>query len=137
MDENCVFCKIVKGDIPSVKLFENDSVLAFLDIMPAAKGHSLVIPKRHHPQIIDVPHEDLKEAMLAVQKIGAAQMSALGADGFNVLQSNGEAAGQVIGHVHFHVIPRKKGDKLNFSWVQNKEEKEELERYCRLIKEQI
>ncbi|MBI4053477.1 MAG: HIT family protein [Candidatus Diapherotrites archaeon] len=137
MDEDCVFCRIVKGEIPSVKLFENGSILAFLDIMPAAKGHCLVIPKKHHSRIIGVPHDDLKEIMLCVQKIGAAQMSALGADGFNVLQSNGEAAGQVIPHVHFHVIPRRKDDKLDFSWVQNREEKEELERYCRLLKEQI
>lgn len=114
--DDCVFCKIIKGELPSTKLYEDEHVVAFLDIMPAAKCHSLVAPKKHHGSLLDVPHDDLLSAMKAVQKIGAAVVKATGADGFNVIESDGRAAGQVIRHVHFHIIPRKEGDGLSFSW---------------------
>jgi histidine triad (HIT) family protein len=131
----CIFCKIVKGEIPSTKLFENESVLSFLDIMPAAKGHALVIPKKHYATLLDVPPEELKEVMEAVQKVAAAVMNSVeSAEGFNVIQSNKEVAGQVIPHVHFHIIPRGKEDNLNFSWELGKAEQEELAKYAEMVK---
>ncbi len=137
MDE-CIFCKIAKGEIPSTKLYEDEKILAFLDINPAAKGHSLIIPKKHYHTLLDLPHEELKELMEIVQKVAGAVMSVVeGVQGFNVIQSNQEAAGQVIPHLHFHVIPRKQGDSLNFAWEQGKAEKEELEKYAELMRKRL
>ena len=138
MAEQCIFCKIVKGDIPCTKLYEDRQVLSFLDIMPAAKGHALVIPKNHYATLLDMPHEELKLVAEVMQKVAAATMVALpGVEGFNVLQSNNEAAGQVVPHVHFHIIPRQKEDRLNFEWEQEKAEMEELKKYAELVKEKM
>ena len=138
MEDDCIFCKIIKGDIPSTKLFENDHVVAFLDIMPASKGHALVVPKKHYRTLLDMPHEELKEVTEAVQKIAAATMVAVpGVGGFNVLQSNNKVAGQVIPHVHFHVIPRHNNDKLDFGWEQGESEMEELKKYAEFVKDKL
>ncbi len=135
MAEGCVFCKIVKGEIPATKLYEDKAALSFLDINPAAEGHAIVVSKQHYYTLLDVPHEELREIMEAVQKVAAAIMSTVpGVEGFNVLQSNQEAAGQVIPHLHFHIIPRRKADKLDFSWEQGKAERKELEKYAALVK---
>ncbi len=135
MAEQCIFCKIVRGEIPNTTLYEDESVLSFLDIAPAAKGHAIVIPKKHYQTLLDLPHEELKGVMEAVQKIAAATMVALpGVQGFNVVQSNNEAAGQVIPHVHFHIIPRQKEDRLNIAWEPGKSEAEELKKYAELVK---
>jgi len=136
--DECIFCKIVSGKIPATKLYEDDLVLSFLDIMPAAKGHALVVPKRHYATLLDMPHDELRQVAEAVQKIAAATMVALpGVEGFNVLQSNNEAAGQVIPHVHFHIIPRHREDKINFAWEHGKAEAEELKRYAALVRQKI
>lgn len=137
MEEECIFCKIAMGEIPSTKLYEDERVLSFLDINPAAKGHALVIPKKHYHTLLDMPHEELKEVMEVVQKVAAAIMSTLQAEGFNIIQSNKEVAGQVIPHVHFHIIPRSKGDNLNFQWEHGKAEQEELKKYAEMIKEKL
>jgi len=138
LKEDCLFCKIISGNIPSTKLYEDDNVLSFLDIMPAAKGHALVIPKKHYRLLIDMPHEELKSVTEIVQKVASATMVALpGVEGFNVLQSNDEVAGQVVPHVHFHIIPRHRDDKLNFAWDPGKSEAEELEKYAKLVKEKL
>ena len=131
--EDCIFCKIVSGEIPATKLYENEKVLSFLDIYPAAKGHALVIPKKHCKTLIDVPHEDLKEVALVVQKIGAAIMKALDCEGFNVIQSNHESAGQVIPHVHFHIVPRNPSDGLEMKWGKKEQDRKELEEYAKKI----
>ncbi|KAL1989909.1 hypothetical protein VTN49DRAFT_7106 [Thermomyces lanuginosus] len=98
----CIFCKIIKGDIPSFKLFENDKVLAFLDIQPLSRGHALVIPKYHGSKLTEIPDEDLSAILPVAKKIAAAT----GASDYNILQNNGAAAHQVVEHVHFHVIPK-------------------------------
>ena len=108
----CVFCRIVSGEIPSLKVYEDQDVIAVLDINPANYGHTLVIPKQHHETIFDTP-EDLLAKLIAVVKEMAARIKAnLQADGVNVIQNNGEAAGQIVKHIHFHVIPRFQGDKV-------------------------
>ncbi|KAL6245768.1 Adenosine 5'-monophosphoramidase [Rhinocladiella similis] len=98
----CIFCKIVKGDIPSFKLFESDKVLAFLDIQPLSKGHALVIPKHHGEKLTDIPDDSLTELLPVVKKLAIAS----GAENYNVLQNNGRLAHQEVDHVHFHMIPK-------------------------------
>ena len=136
MDE-CVFCKIISGKASTEKLYEDGKTLAFLDIFPASKGHSLVIPKKHYRTLSDMNEEDLAATIKTVQKIGKAVAKAMNADGFNVVQSNERAAGQVIFHVHFHVIPRKEGDKLSFSWPHLREKDIELPKWREIIKREL
>lgn len=116
MAEDCIFCKIVAGELPSFKIYEDSEALAFLDIGPLAKGHTLVIPKAHHDPITDTPPNVLKKLICVVRSVAEAQMKALNADGINVTQANGEAAGQIIGHIHFHVIPRFEEDGKPSNW---------------------
>ena len=108
--EDCIFCKIVRGEIPSAKVLENDKVLAFLDINPVSKGHTLVIPKAHYGAYSEMPLDILAALGAALQKIGTAVKSQLNFAGFNILLNNDRAAGQLIDHAHFHLIPRNEGD---------------------------
>lgn len=108
--KDCIFCKIVRGEIPSSKVFENANILAFLDINPVSKGHTLVIPKAHYASFSEIPADLLTEMGLVLQRVGQAAKSHLGSDGFNVLLNNGRAAGQLIDHAHFHLVPRSAGD---------------------------
>ena len=109
---DCIFCKIVKGEIPCAKLYEDEQTLAFLDIAPVAPGHALVIPKVHCSDLFALP-DAFGPAWLAAQKrVGRAVMAALGATGLNVQQNNGQSAGQVVFHAHIHLIPRREGDGL-------------------------
>ncbi|MCZ7592229.1 MAG: HIT family protein [Kiritimatiellae bacterium] len=125
---NCIFCKIVRGELPCEKLYEDDSVLAFMDIGPIVKGHALVIPKAHHDPLTDVPTELLGKIMTVVQRIARAQRDGLGADGVNIHQANGKAAGQEVWHTHFHVIPRFANDGHSWNWrAQKYEQREEMQ----------
>ena len=108
--ESCIFCKIVKGEIPCAKIYENESVLCFLDIKPVNIGHALVIPKTHYMDIYETPEEILSEMMKTAKKISIALKQVLGADGVNVCMNNESAAGQIIFHSHIHVMPRIAGD---------------------------
>jgi len=115
MSATCVFCRIVEGTIPSTRVYEDSDVLAFMDINPVTKGHTLVIPKAHHDPVTEMPLPLLQHVISVVQRIAQAHFTGLKADGINITQANGEIAGQVIPHVHFHVVPRYKGDK--HSWI--------------------
>jgi len=117
---DCLFCRIVAGEVPSTKVYEDADILAFLDIGPVVKGHTLVIPKAHHDPITGTPRDVLHLLIDAVQRIAAAQLGGLKADGVNVSQANGRAAGQVIPHVHFHVIPRFAADGHHWNWSAKK-----------------
>jgi len=114
---DCIFCKLVAGEIPSIKIFENDHVLAFMDIAPLVKGHALVIPKAHHNPLSETPDEVLAQVIAVVRLIAQAQQEGLGADGVNIHQANGAVAGQVVPHLHFHVIPRFKQDGHHWNWT--------------------
>lgn len=117
MPENCIFCKIAAGETPSAKIYEDGQVLAFLDLNPVVRGHTLVVPKTHAATLLDLP-PGFGDAMLAaMSKVGKAQMDGLGAQGFNCFQNNFSAAGQVVMHLHWHVIPRFSGDGLAFAWI--------------------
>lgn len=109
-DNNCIFCKIIAGDIPCHKLYEDAQVLAFLDIGPLSEGHTLIIPKGHYATIDQVPAEDVAAMGRIVPGLSKAIMQATGAESWNLLQNNGRAAGQAVGHVHLHIIPRPVGD---------------------------
>ena len=106
MPEECIFCKIVKGEIPAFKVYEDSKTLAFLDINPRNPGHTLIIPKSHHETILTVSEDEGTVLFSAVKKVSIALKNGLKADGLSILQNNGEAAGQVVSHLHFHVIPR-------------------------------
>ena len=116
MKNNCVFCAIAEGEIPSFKVYEDDLVLAYLDINPFSEGHTLVIPKKHYTGLLDTPADVLKEIIVRVQKVAAHLKATLPCDGFNVLQNNGTAAGQTVPHIHFHIVPRRSSDgKISFT----------------------
>lgn len=108
--EDCIFCEIIRGEIPSARVLETDDVLAFLDINPVSKGHTLVIPKAHYASFPEIPADLLARLGEALQKIGAAAKSQLNSAGFNILLNNERAAGQLIDHSHFHLIPRNEAD---------------------------
>ena len=110
MKNNCIFCAIAAGEIPSFKVYEDELVLAYLDINPFAKGHTLVIPKAHSEGLLDTDDRTLQDVIVRVKKVAAHLKAKLGCDGFTIVQNNGEAAGQTVRHVHFHIVPRWTGD---------------------------
>ncbi len=114
--DDCIFCKIVAGEIPGTKIYEDEVVLAFLDIGPLSDGHTLVIPKQHFEKMHDCPAELLGQISRCFGKIARAVITAMNSDGYNVLCNNGRAAGQLVGHLHFHIIPRKTGDGVFARW---------------------
>lgn len=104
--EECIFCKIIKGEIPSQKTYEDDDVLAFLDVNPVEKGHTLIITKEHYSTILDIPEELLKKVSSVTQRLTKAISEVFDVDQFNILQNNGVKAGQTVSHYHVHIIPR-------------------------------
>ncbi|MFH1667736.1 MAG: HIT family protein [Candidatus Komeilibacteria bacterium] len=115
----CLFCKIKQGEIPCHQVYENDDILAFLDIAPCNPGHTLVIPKEHYINIEEVPEELLGKVIIGVKKVGAMIKNKLGVEGYTVQVNNDPVAGQVIPHLHFHIIPRHKNDGHKL-WRQGK-----------------
>jgi histidine triad (HIT) family protein len=115
-DPDCIFCKIVAGDIPSFKLYEDDDTLAFMDINPAQEGHALVIPKQHYADVHAVSDAALTATVLTAKKVAAAVDRTLKPGGLNLLQCNGPAAAQSVMHFHLHVLPRSEGDQLKLNW---------------------
>jgi histidine triad (HIT) family protein len=116
MNEPCVFCLILSGDIPSIKVYEDDATLAFMDIHPVHPGHTLVIPKAHHANLFEIPDEVISATARTVAKVGRAIQQELDPPGMNVLQCNGEAAEQSVQHFHMHLIPREMGDGMTMNW---------------------
>lgn len=110
MQSNCLFCQIISGDIPSHRVYEDDAVVAFLDIHPVNPGHTLVVPRAHSTSLLDARPEDIHRALDVVQKLAPAIVTATGATAFNVGQNNGHDAGQVVPHLHLHIMPRFSGD---------------------------
>jgi histidine triad (HIT) family protein len=113
--QDCIFCKIIQGKIPCSKILEDNDFLAFMDIRPINKGHVLIVPKAHCTNILDFPRAEETDLVEFMKKVAKAVVKATGADGFNLGMNNGPAAGQVVMHAHFHIIPRFKGDGLA-SW---------------------
>ncbi|MDO5775161.1 MAG: HIT family protein [Eubacteriales bacterium] len=132
--DDCIFCKIANGEIPSDTVYEDDKYRAILDLSPAVKGHTLIIPKDHFDDLLSADEETLESVLKLAQRIGAAQLKALKCDGFNVVQNNGEAAGQTVHHLHVHIIPRYNGGAKMVAWEQLKSEPEEQQKIAGEIK---
>ena len=115
-DPDCIFCKIVAGDIPSFTLFEDDATVALMDINPANEGHALVIPKEHASDLYAVSDETLARTAVTAKRVAVALARTLNPDGLNLVQCNGSAAAQSVMHFHMHVLPRVKGDRLAMNW---------------------
>lgn len=124
--DSCVFCKIARGEIPSYKVYEDEVCLAFLDINPSSKGHTLVLPKEHYSSMVSVPRVVLDHCFEVAQHISQAAMTQLGADGVNVITNIGTAAGQSIPHFHIHVIPRYVNDGIKIGFEPKQIEDKEL-----------
>ena len=119
---DCLFCKIVAKEIPSTIVYEDDVVLVFMDIGPIIKGHALVVSKKHYDPVIETPDDVLAKLHQVAKRIAGAQMNGLGADGVNIMQNNGKAAGQEVPHIHVHVIPRYNDDGHHWNWNAGKYE---------------
>ncbi|KAI5361307.1 Putative histidine triad (HIT) protein [Septoria linicola] len=138
MAANCIFCKIIKGDIPSMKLFESEKTLAFLDINPLAYGHALIIPKHHGEKLTDVPDDSLTELLPVAKKIASALKTSQGLENYNILQNNGKLAHQEVGHVHFHIIPKPDEQQgLQIGWPMQKGDMDKLKALLEDVKSKM
>ena len=125
-DENCIFCKIAAGEIPSTTLYEDDDFRVILDIEPASKGHALILPKEHYANLYELDDELAAKALVLAKKMITKMTDVLGCDGYNIVQNNEEAAGQTVFHFHMHLIPRYNDDGQSINWVPGKPSAEEL-----------
>ena len=113
---DCIFCKIANGEIPSATLYEDEDFRVILDLGPATKGHALLLPKKHYANLFELPEDLAQKAVLAAQKVAGKLKDKMGADGINLVQNNGEAAGQTVFHFHVHMIPRYRNDQAGIGW---------------------
>lgn len=132
--EDCIFCKIIEGKIPSARIYEDEKVVCFLDIMPANKGHCIVIPKNHSKDLSAMKDGDAEAAIKAARKVAKALSLSLGCPGFNLIMNNGMEAGQVVFHSHIHLVPRFKGDGLKIKWPHTKYKDGEMKEYADKVK---
>ena len=126
---DCIFCKIANGEIPSATLYEDEDFRVILDLGPANKGHALVLSEQHYANLYEIPDELAGKAMVLAKKIITRMRDVLGCDGYNVVQNNGEAAGQTVFHFHIHLIPRSVGDNAGITWTPGElteEDKQEI-----------
>ena len=135
--EDCLFCKIAKGEIHSATVYEDSHFTVILDVNPATKGHCLIIPKEHFDNIYDLDCETAGKLFARATCIARAMKDALKCDGLNLVQNNGEVAGQTVNHFHLHLIPRYEGDGLNLNWPQQEISGEQLEEIRQSIKKSI
>jgi histidine triad (HIT) family protein len=134
--EDCIFCKIIRGEIPSSKVYEDEKTFAFLDISPINIGHTLIVPKKHSKNMLEDGDDDLKACIHAAKKVAKAVVKAVGADGFNLGVNTNEAAGQAVFHTHFHIIPRFSDDGLKH-WPGKKADLDEMKKIQTNIKVEI
>lgn len=127
MKEDCIFCKIAAGEIPSKTLYEDEQFRVILDLGPATKGHALILPKEHAANLYELPDETAAAAMKLAKKMALQLKDKLHCDGLNLVQNNGEVAGQTVSHFHLHLIPRYAGDGQKINWVPSEPSQEELE----------
>ena len=125
--DDCIFCKIANGEIPSSTLYEDGDFRVVLDIGPATKGHALILPKEHAANIYELPDETAAKVFVLAKKLAAKMTEILKCDGFNIVQNNGEAAGQTVSHFHIHLIPRYRADGQTIGWKPGSPSPEELD----------
>ena len=135
--DNCIFCKIANGEIPAHTLYEDEDFRVIFDLSPATKGHALILPKEHAANIFELKDETAGKVFVLAKKMATAMKDAFECDGFNVIQNNGECAGQSVFHFHMHLIPRYEGDKAIKLWTPGKVTDEELERLENKVKNNV
>lgn len=133
-DQNCIFCKIAGGDIPSTTVYEDADFRVILDLSPASKGHALILPKAHAKNLFELPDETAGKAIVLAKRIGSAMMQALSCTGLNLVQNNGESAGQTVMHFHLHLIPRYDGDGAMVQWQPHESDPKEQAELAEKIK---
>lgn len=136
-DHGCIFCKIADGQIPSSTVYEDEMFRVILDLGPASRGHALILPKEHYADILELDEAVAARALPLAARVGKAMIQALGCAGFNVVQNNGEAAGQTVKHFHMHIIPRYEGGPSIVTWEPREAAPEELKETADRIKEAI
>lgn len=134
METNCIFCKIANGDIPSSTIYEDELFRVILDLSPATKGHALILPKQHMADIFEMDETTAEKIFVLASRIAKAMKIALNCDGLNIVQNNGEVAGQTVFHFHMHIIPRYHDDGQNITWIPGTSEAEEREAIAQQIK---
>ena len=133
-DPNCIFCKIIAGDLPSQKVAEDERTIAFMDISPATRGHLLVIPRNHSRDLLEIEPDDLEAVALAAKRLAQRAKDVLGADGVNLINSCGAAAWQTVFHFHMHVIPRYTSDPLRLPWHPSPGDRDEIAAAAELLR---
>lgn len=128
-DNNCIFCKIANGEIPSATIYEDEEFRVILDLSPASKGHALILPKEHYANLFELDDEKAGKVLVVAKKVITKMKEILNCDGYNLVQNNGESAGQTVNHFHLHLIPRYEGDNVGLQWnpgTLTEEVKEEI-----------
>lgn len=133
-DSNCIFCKLANGEFATNSIYEDDKFNVILDNGPATKGHCLILPKDHYANLFELPEDTAADAMKLAKKLSKEIMEKLSADGLNLVQNNGEAAGQTVNHFHLHIIPRYKDDGQHILWNPTSPEADELKALCEKLK---
>lgn len=133
-DSNCIFCKLANGEIPTNSIYEDDKFNVILDNGPATKGHCLILPKDHYADLFELPEDVAADAMKLAKKLAESLKNKLSADGVNLVQNNGAAAGQTVHHFHLHIIPRYENDGQRILWRPTEPSAEELKELCALLK---
>ena len=134
-DDNCIFCKLANGDIPTATLYEDEDFRVILDASPAAKGHALIIPKEHYANLYELDDELASKVLVLAKKMITKLTDILGCDGYNIVQNNGEAAGQTVFHFHMHLSPRHKDDGVVLGWKMGELTEEDKEDILSKIKQ--
>ncbi|SCY19578.1 histidine triad (HIT) family protein [Lachnospiraceae bacterium XBB2008] len=137
MKDDCIFCKIAAGEIPSQTIYEDDSYRVILDLGPAAKGHALILPKEHYADIFELPEAKAGEVFKLARNMAVKMKAALKCDGFNIVQNNGEVAGQTVFHFHMHLIPRYTDDGQDINWKPGEPSQDELKETADIIRGEI
>ena len=132
-DSNCIFCKIANGEIPSRTLYEDEKFRVIMDLGPATRGHSLILPKEHYANLYEIPEDLAADAAKLAKKLAIRMTEKLGADGFNIIQNNNEAAGQTVPHYHVHLIPRYQNDGQHILWNPGEMPAEEMDEILNTI----
>ena len=133
--DDCIFCKLANGEFPTNSIYEDDKFNVILDLAPATKGHALILPKEHYANLYEIPEDLLAEAVKLAKKLAIHMTDVLKCDGFNLVQNNGECAGQTVFHFHLHLIPRYTDDGQQLLWDPKNPSKEELKEICDLLAE--
>ncbi len=134
-EENCIFCKIAAGEIPSATLYEDDDFRVIMDIEPASKGHALILPKEHYANLYELDDELAAKVLVLAKKMVTKLTPILGCEGYNIVQNNGPAAGQTVFHFHMHLIPRYQDDQVRIGWKMGKLNQEDKEEILRRLQE--